>query len=41
MATHGSISEFVPGYEDWVSYTEWLEQYFTANGIEQEEGDKR
>ena len=41
MATHGSISEFVPGREDWVSYMEWLEQYFTANGIEQEEGDKR
>ena len=41
MATHGSISEFVPGREDWVSYTERLEQYFTANGIKQEEGDKR
>jgi len=41
MATHGSISEFVPGREDWVSYTEHLEQYFTANAIKPEEGDKR
>ena len=41
MATHGSISEFFSGREDCVSYAEHLEQYFTANSIKQEEGDKR
>ena len=33
MATHGSIGEFNASIEDWTSYTERLEQYFTANGI--------
>ena len=32
-ATHGTIGEFNPECEDWVSYTERLEQYFTANDI--------
>ena len=33
MATHGSIGEFDPDREDWTSYTERLEQYFTANDV--------
>ena len=33
MATHGSIGEFDPDREDWTSYTERLEQYFTANDM--------
>ena len=41
MATHGSISEFVQGREDWVSYTERLEQHFTANAIKPEETERR
>ena len=40
MATHGNISEFVPGREDWMSYTEQLEQCFTTDSIAQDEGDK-
>jgi len=40
MATRGSISVFVPEQEDWVSYTERLEQYFTANAIKTEEGER-
>ena len=36
MATHGSIREFNPVQEDWVSYTEHLIQYFMANGISAE-----
>ena len=34
MSTHGSIGPFVVGREDWVSYTERLEQYFAANDVE-------
>ena len=34
MATHGSIGPFEPKEEDWTSYTERLEQYFTANDVE-------
>ena len=33
MATHGSIGEFNSSKEGWVSYTEWLEQYFAANEV--------
>ena len=33
MATHGSIEEFNSSKEGWVSYTEWLEQYFAANEV--------
>ena len=40
-ATYGSIGEFDSAREDWVSYTERLEQYFTANDIKAEEEDKR
>lgn len=40
MATHGSVREFNPDQEDWVSYTERLTQSFVANGIS-DEGDKR
>ena len=31
---HGSISEFEAGREDWISYTERLQQYFVANDVE-------
>ena len=31
--THGSIGEFDAGREDWVSYTERLEQYFIGNNV--------
>ena len=34
MATHGTVGPFVQGREDWVSYTERLQQYFTANDID-------
>ena len=34
MTTHGTIGPFEQGREDWTSYTERLEQYFTANGVE-------
>ena len=33
MAIHCSIDEFNASVEDWTSYTERLEQYFTVNGI--------
>lgn len=41
MATHGSIGEFQQSAEDWVSYTERLEHYFTANGIAEDAEEKR
>ena len=31
MATHSRLREFNPAAEDWISYTERLEFYFTAN----------
>ena len=37
MATHGSIGEFVHSQEDWRSYTERLQHYFTANDVENAE----
>ena len=37
---YGSIGEFNPEREDWISYTERVIQYFIANGIK-EEGDTR
>ena len=40
MASHGSVEEFNPDWEDWISYTKHLTQYFVANGISGE-GDKR
>ena len=33
MARHGSIREFDTDKEDWTSYTERLQQYFTANEV--------
>ena len=33
MATHGTLGEFNPTREDWTSYAERLELYFTANDI--------
>ena len=41
MATHGSLNEFDSSKEDWVSYTEWLQQYFIANSIPEDAGEKR
>ena len=37
MATHGNISEFNAEAEDWKSYTERLQQYFTANDVDSAE----
>ena len=37
MAVHGSIGTFNPDLEDWISYTERLENYFIANGIKDDE----
>ena len=34
MATHGQFGEFNPQREDWTSYTERLQEYFIANGLE-------
>ena len=33
MAIHGTLCEFNPTREDWTSYAECLELYFTANDI--------
>ena len=33
MATHGTLGEFNPTREDWTSYAERLELYFTSNDI--------
>ena len=33
---YGSIGEFNPEREDWISYTERVIQYFIANGIKEE-----
>ena len=37
MATHGSISEFCAEKENWKSYIERLQQYFTANDVDSTE----
>ena len=37
MATHGSVGEFAPGKETWLSYAERLEQYFLANDVQAQE----
>ena len=34
MAVHGSIGEYSDFIEDWTAYTERLENYFTANDVE-------
>ena len=33
MATHGGFGVFEDWREEWASYTERLEEYFTANDI--------
>ena len=35
-AIHGTIGEFNSNQEDWASYTERLQQYFTANDVAEE-----
>ena len=34
MATHGNIGEFDAQREDWISYSEWLSEYFTAKEVD-------
>ena len=33
MATQGAVGPFDPQCEDWVSYTEHLQQWFVANNV--------
>ena len=35
VTTHGQISEFHGGTEDWPLYVEWLECYFAASDVEE------
>ncbi|KAG8180395.1 hypothetical protein JTE90_025445 [Oedothorax gibbosus] len=35
MATFGTINSYDPGSESWAQYTERLEQFFIANGIDE------
>ena len=37
MATHGTIGEFNIAQEDWLAYVERLQQYFTANDVDNAE----
>ena len=39
MATHGNIEAFDRSMDDWTAYCERLEQYFTANDVE--DADKK
>ena len=41
MATHGTLSEFVESQENWTTYVERLEQYFTANDIADDKKEKK
>ena len=41
VATHGTIGVFQQGQEEWVSYTERLELYFTANKIRADATEQR
>ena len=34
MAIHGNIGEFDAQREDWISYSERLSEYFTANEVD-------
>ena len=34
MANHGTIGEYDPQKEDWTSYSERLQEYFTANDMD-------
>ena len=40
MANHGQIGEINSQREDWMSYSERLEEYFTANDIKSAEKKK-
>ena len=40
MANHGQIGEINSQREDWMSYSERLEKYFTANDIKSAEKNK-
>ena len=40
MATHGQMGEFNSQREDWMSYSERLQEYFTANDIKSAEKKK-
>ena len=40
MATHGKIGEFSSQREDWLGYSERLEEYFIANDIESSDKKK-
>ena len=33
-ATHGHLGEFDSTQKEWETYTEFLEQYFTANDVQ-------
>jgi len=33
MATHGKFAEYNPGKEDWKSYIERMQMFFTANDV--------
>ena len=33
MANHGNVGEYDPQKEDWMSYSERLQEYFTANDM--------
>ena len=33
MATHGTLSAYIPNKEDWSIYIERMEQYFVANDV--------
>ena len=37
MTQHESVPEFHPSNEDWISYTERVQHYFTANDVTVEE----
>jgi hypothetical protein len=39
MAQHGSVGEFQSAQGDWLAYVERLQQYFTANNVD--EGKQR
>ena len=34
MDNHGTIGEYDPQKEDWTSYSERLQEYFTANDVD-------
>jgi len=40
-ATHGSMGAFDPQVEDWICYTECLENYFIANKIDAGAAERR